>query len=201
MLVDSRECIARVWREWAAPRGLDPEPFLRVAHGRRISETIALVAPRLDARAEAAALDAMEEIETRGLVAFDGAARLLAALEGARWGVVTSGSRAVATLRLGTAGLPVPAVFVTADDVVQGKPDPECYRAAARHLAVAPPDCIVVEDSPTGVAAATAAGMRVVAVLTTHPATALAGADVRVTALSALDIRHGAGGSLEVTEA
>lgn len=61
VLVDSRECIELVWRAWAAARGLDPAPFLAVAHGRRISETVRLVAPSLDARAEADVLDRMEE--------------------------------------------------------------------------------------------------------------------------------------------
>src|SRR2546430_11682785 len=67
VLVDSRECIELIWHAWAAERGLDPAAFLRVAHGRRIAETLRLVAPQLDAAAAAAGLDAMEEVETRGL--------------------------------------------------------------------------------------------------------------------------------------
>src|SRR5881392_1100023 len=112
VLVDSRECIDLVWHAWAAERGLDATDFLRVAHGRRIAETLRLVAPQLDAAAEAAVLDSMEEVETRGLVAAPGAAALLRSLTAAHRAVVTSGSRAVATLRLRTAGLPVPEVFV-----------------------------------------------------------------------------------------
>ena len=90
VLVDSREAIAFVWRDWAARRGVDPEPFIRVAHGRRISETLRLVAPQLDIAAETAALDALEAVETRGLRPAPGAADLPRLLPRARWGIVTS---------------------------------------------------------------------------------------------------------------
>ena len=50
------------------------------------------------------------------------------------------------------------------DDVENGKPDPEIYLLVARELAVSPEDCLVVEDSPTGVEAALAAGMACIAV-------------------------------------
>ncbi len=35
VLVDSQRCIEKIWRAWAAGKGLDPEPFISVAHGRR----------------------------------------------------------------------------------------------------------------------------------------------------------------------
>src|SRR6266516_4362289 len=84
VLVDSRECIELIWHAWAAERGLDPADFLRVAHGRRIAETLRLVAPQVDAAAEAAVLDAMEEVETRGLRAAPGAGALLRQLSEAQ---------------------------------------------------------------------------------------------------------------------
>ena len=199
VLVDSREAIENVWREWAAARGLEYRHFLRVAHGRRTSETVRLVAPELDAKTEAAALDAMEAVEARGLVAFPGARALLAAIPAGRWAIVTSGSLAVATLRLRAAGIAPPAVFITADDVRRGKPDPEGYLATADRLSLEPADCVVVEDSPTGIAAGKAARMRVVAVATTYPPEALAAADVRLPALSSLQSRADGAGALELT--
>jgi sugar-phosphatase len=199
VLVDSRECIEQVWREWAAARGRDYRDFLRVAHGHRTSETVALVAPELDARHESAALDAMESVEARGLVAFPGVHALLAAIPSGRWAIVTSGSLPVATLRLGAADIAPPAVFITAGDVRKGKPDPEGYVTAAGRLSLRPSDCVVVEDSPTGIAAGKAAGMRVVAVATTYPPDALAAADVRLPALAAMRVRPGADGTMEMT--
>jgi sugar-phosphatase len=201
VLVDSREAIACVWRAWAARRGLDPEPFLRVAQGRRISETLRLVAPDMDIAAETAALDALEEMETRGLRAALGAAELLRRLPRERWGIVTSGSRPVATLRLRAAGIAPPEVFVTAEDVIHGKPAPDGYLSAAAQFGVPPAECVVIEDSPPGIAAGKAAGMRVIAVATTHAADALAAADCRVATLAALHLRVNSGDLIIGTEA
>ena len=50
------------------------------------------------------------------------------------------------------------------DEVENGKPAPDCFRAAAERMGVPPAACLVIEDAPSGVAAATAAGMRVIAV-------------------------------------
>ena len=55
-------------------------------------------------------------------------------------------------------------VVVARDDVTNVKPDPELFLLAARRLEVAPADCLVFEDSPNGMRAALAAGMRCVAV-------------------------------------
>jgi sugar-phosphatase len=199
VLVDSRACIEQVWRAWAAARGRDHRDFLRVAHGRRTSETVRLVAHALDAAAESAVLDALESVEARGLVAFPGVHALLASIPAGRWAIVTSGSVPVATLRLRTAGIAPPGVFITAGDVRQGKPDPEGYLAAAGRLSLRPSDCVVVEDSPTGIAAGKAAGMRVVGVATTYPRDALAAADVRLPAISAIRVRPGGAGAMEMT--
>lgn len=186
VLVDSRPLIEEIWRAWAVPRGLDETRFIRVAHGRRTSETLREVAPHLDIVRETAALDAMEELATDGLVAIPGAAALLASLAPDTWAIVTSGSRAVARLRLTTAGLPIPPVMVTGDEVERGKPDPEPYLLGAQRTGADPADCVVVEDSPAGIAAGKAAGMRVAAVTTTHRAFALAEADVVLSRLSDL---------------
>lgn len=52
------------------------------------------------------------------------------------------------------------------DDVENGKPDPEIYNLVARQLECIPAECLVIEDSPTGVKAALSAGMRCIAVTT-----------------------------------
>jgi len=57
-------------------------------------------------------------------------------------------------------------VLVTAEDVKKGKPDPEVYLVAAAKLDVAPPECLVLEDSVNGVEAAIAAGAHVIAIAT-----------------------------------
>jgi len=188
VLVDSTAAIERHWRQWAAGHGLDPEEIMRVAHGMRTVETIRVVAPHLDAEEEAAYFEASEAADTDGLVEIDGAVRLTQALPEDSWAVATSGSRDIAMTRLTHVGLPVPTVLVTADDVKRGKPDPEVYLLAAERLGVAPERCIVVEDSPAGIEAALAAGMRVVAVATTHAQEELERADVLAMRLSDIKV-------------
>ncbi|MDR1442548.1 MAG: HAD family phosphatase [Bifidobacteriaceae bacterium] len=82
------------------------------------------------------------------------------------------------------AGL-VPGMFaavVSGDDVTRGKPDPEAYLMGAAKLGLEPADCVAVEDSPTGVAAARAAGITVIAV----PGTTDAGKDLLSTGFGSL---------------
>jgi beta-phosphoglucomutase-like phosphatase (HAD superfamily) len=69
------------------------------------------------------------------------------------------------------------SAVVSQDDVVNGKPDPECYLTAARRLEVAPGDLLAFEDTPTGVTAAKAAGAYVVALSATVGAERLRDAD------------------------
>ena len=186
VLVDSRRAIETVWHEWADRHGLDAATILRVAHGRRTSETIREVAPQLDAAAEVAALDALEETEERGVQVATGAHELLAGLSRTQWAVVTSGSPAVARLRMRVGRIPEPPVFVTGADVRRGKPDPEGYLRAATTLGHVPSACVVIEDTPAGLAAGKAAGMRALAVRGTYPDDRLTAADAIVDSLAQL---------------
>jgi beta-phosphoglucomutase len=60
-------------------------------------------------------------------------------------------------------------VQVTADDVAHSKPDPTTYLMAAQALGVDPATCVAIEDTPTGLTSAKAAGMRTIAVATSYP--------------------------------
>jgi HAD superfamily hydrolase (TIGR01509 family) len=77
--------------------------------------------------------------------------------------LVTSSQRVFAEAVLDATGITFP-VTVCAQDVTAGKPDPEPYLLAAKLLDVDPVWCVALEDSPNGVASATAAGCRVLAV-------------------------------------
>lgn len=182
-LVDSRIVVERHWRVFAKRHGIAVEPILAVCHGRRTADTIAEVAPQLDAAVEAALLDAAEEVDIVGLRPVPGAPELLAALEPTSWAVVTSGHRALARRRLEAVGLPLPRVMVCGDEVVHGKPDPEGFLRAAELLGRDPRTCVVLEDAPAGIEAGRRAGARTIAVTTTHDAGALAAADVVVSNL------------------
>lgn len=66
--------------------------------------------------------------------------------------------------------------IIAAEDTLRGKPDPEGYLLGAQRLALPPERCVVFEDAPAGIQAGLAAGMRVVALASTHGAAELAGA-------------------------
>jgi sugar-phosphatase len=191
VLIDSRICIVRHWREWAHQHGLDTAAIMQVAHGIRTVETMRLVAPHLDAEEEAERFTAYEVTDTEGVVAIEGASELLNKLPQDVWAIVTSGSKELAMARLRRAGLPIPHTLVTADDVKQGKPSPEPYLVAAKRLGIAPSRCVVVEDAPAGIEAARAAGMQVIATTTTHSRDELPVRGWVIDQLSALHVSAG----------
>lgn len=106
-------------------------------------------------------------IESGELAAKPGAERLLAesAAGGLRRAVATGSDRADAELMLAATGLGAWIEdVVAAEDVARGKPAPDAFLEAARRVDCAPPACVALEDSPAGIRAAAAAGMRLVVV-------------------------------------
>ena len=102
-----------------------------------------------------------------GIEPMPGAMALLAALRaaGVPLGLVSNSRRGFVELGLRTAGLDGAFdVIVTAEDVARPKPEPDAYLAAAEALGAEPTGCVVLEDSPTGLAAAQAAGARTIGV-------------------------------------
>jgi len=167
VLVDSTAAVARVWSVWASKHGLDPETVVKIAHGRPSISTIRELLPDADHEAEDREVERLEIEDVEGIVALPGAAELLHALPPNRYAIVTSATRPLAEVRLRAAGLLVPANLVTARDVQRGKPNPDPYLRGARILGVAPAECVVIEDAPSGIRAGKAAGSRVVALRTT----------------------------------
>lgn len=126
-----------------------------------------------------------------GVHVMPGASELLDAVraEGVPVGLVTSSLKEIADAVLKSFGRDRFDVVVTADDVSRTKPDPEPYLTAAGLLGVEPVRCVVLEDSPNGVAAATAAGCAVVAVPSLLPVEPAPGRLV-VSSLTAVTVQH-----------
>ena len=184
VLMDSTPSVERVWRDWAAQHGLDPERVGSLAHGRRSIETIRALAPELDAEKENVLVEQMEIDDKEGVTALAGAAELLAHLPPDRFAIVTSATRPLAVARLGYAGIPVPRHMITANDVIHGKPSPEPFLKGAAVLGFSPEDCLVFEDSPAGIASARSAGMKAIALQTTYPADQLQAANAIIGTLA-----------------
>ncbi len=179
VLIDSTPAVTRVWSKWARARGFNPEEVVAHAHGRPSIATVREYLPNADHEAENRIVERSEIEDLEGVVPLPGARELLERLPTARWTIVTSGTRALAEVRLRAAGLPAPKQFVTATDVVNGKPHPEPFLKAAKILGVAASDCVVVEDAPAGIRAGKTAGARVIGFPTTSEQRLLvdAGAD------------------------
>jgi sugar-phosphatase len=195
-LIDTGGLYERHWRAWAMARGIDPGVVVALHFGRPAAETIRLVAPDVDAVAEAARYntDLARDADTSEVQALDGASELLFGLPADRWAIVTSATRVMVQRWLPAVGLPLPGVLVAVEDLARGKPAPDPYLRAAELLGQDPARCLVVEDAPAGIAAGKAAGATVLAVGSTHPPADLAGADHHVARLADLRISHLSGG-------
>lgn len=124
-LADSSIAVEEAWRNVASRFGIDADAVVRVCHGRRDEDVVGEFFPP-GTRSAVLDLIAAVELERAWKVRpVPGAVALLGAWPDDRWAAVTSGSRQLMTARLRAAGLPVPEVLVAAEDVSQGKPDPE----------------------------------------------------------------------------
>ncbi|MCZ4097557.1 HAD-IA family hydrolase [Streptomyces sp. So13.3] len=198
-LVSSMDSVVRCWSRWAREERVTAEAFAAVQlHGRT---AVAIIRDLLPEERVAAAVRRIEELELAdadGVVVLPGTLALLGSLPAGRWAVVTSATGRLGAARLAAAAID-PPLLISADDVTNGKPDPEPFLLAARKLGVRPEDCTVFEDAPAGLTAGRAAGMRTVALATTHAVEELA-ADVVVRDLSAVSVQVTDAG-LEITTA
>jgi beta-phosphoglucomutase-like phosphatase (HAD superfamily) len=102
-----------------------------------------------------------------------------AAARGLKLGVGTAGDAENIAFAMRHLALDVaPQAIVGGDEGLPGKPEPAIFLEVARRLGVAPAHCIVFEDAPLGIEAARRAGMRAVAVCTSHRAAELSGPHV-----------------------
>lgn len=188
ILISSLGSVERSWTTWARMRGVDPEYALSFIHGRRAVDSIRALRPDLDDVAELKILEDLEIDDTADLVVLPGVCDLIRQLPGDRWTVVTSATERLARVRLAAGQIPVPHRLVTAETVHEGKPSPAPYLAGAALLGLAPQDCVVFEDSASGVQAGCAAGCIVIATTFSHPTEHLECADYIVRDLSGISV-------------
>ncbi|MEM9133244.1 MAG: HAD-IA family hydrolase [Actinomycetota bacterium] len=164
VLVDSHAQVVEGWHDIAAAFGLDATTLIDEGCGVRSIDTLRRFVPadRLDEAVELHEKLELESAAETGTI--PGAAELLTDLPDGRWTIVTSATHGLAAARWAGAGITPPPQVVTADEVTNGKPDPEPYLLGAERLGVPASDCVVFEDSPFGGEAARTAGAHVVAV-------------------------------------
>lgn len=195
-LVTSVASVIRCWDRLAEELGVVPLDFTEL-HGIPARDLVRRLLPDRTPAEQDRALHRVVELEladTDDIEVLPGAAEALATLAGTgRCAIVTSCGRELAAARLRAAGVAVPPVVVTADDVRRGKPDPEPFRAGARLLGFDAGDCLVVEDAVAGLRSARAAGAATLALTTTMAAHRL-DADGVVPTLDAVRFRPVADG-------
>lgn len=187
-MVDSMPWHAKSWVEFTRRHGigLEVQEILRRTTGRTGVECMRHVFDRELPPQEALALIHEKEQIYRELFApafaeVAGFRRFAAdaMARGLKVGVGTAGDRhniafTFSHLKMASA----PHAVVGGDEGLPGKPEPAIFLEAARRLGVPPGQCVVFEDAPLGIEAARRAGMRAVAVCTSHDAGELAGAHV-----------------------
>ena len=136
-----------------------PGRVVEACHGQPARATVAAFVEPGGVTEALADIDRLELELASEARALPGARELVAALPVGRWALCTSGNRVLATARLAASGIDPPPVFITADDVARGKPDPEGYALAVRRLGADPADSVVIEDAPNGIVSARAAGV------------------------------------------
>ena len=195
VLVDDEHLQEAAFREVLVARGypLSPEDYTKYFIGRTDKSGFENYFNEHTGRQDVAHLisqkgDAYQKLAAAGVKGYEGVLDFVAALhaKNIKLAVVTSsmGYEATAVLK----GLGLTDYFeavVAAEDVKNGKPDPEGYLKGASALSVRPEKCVVIEDAPSGLKAAKSARMYAIAVLNTHAMGELQEADIAVRQLSA----------------
>lgn len=196
VVVDSSAHHERSWEILAAQRGLalPPDHFKR-GFGKKNNVIIPDLGWASEPSAVAALAQEKEEIyrglvRQHGIEPLPGVRQLLASLgrEGIPAAIGSSTERANLDLLLDLMDLRrFFRAIVSGEEVEHGKPDPAIFLLAARRLSVEPERCLVIEDALFGIEAARRAGMKVLAVATTHPVEELGTATMAVRSLEGVD--------------
>ena len=171
-LVDSSAVVESMWASFARDHGMSErfDEIMAYSPGRTGLDTIRRFLPELTGEEQDAIYQrfAREEItQTAGRMAeIPGAAAFMTALidAGVPLALVTSAPIELMRVRMEEAGVPIPPVVVSADDVERGKPAPDAYLKAAELLGMPIASCLVLEDAASGYIAAQRAGAQILLV-------------------------------------
>lgn len=176
-LIDSRQYHWLSWRGALAEEGFQvtPEQFA-ASFGRRNDEILRGFFPSYSSEEITRVGEAKEVVyrrlvRERGIDLLPGVRQWLERLRAEGWqqAVASSAPRANLEVIIEVLGLEgYFAAVASAEDVTEGKPDPQVFLVAAAKLGVEPSLCVVVEDAPAGTEAARRAGMRSIGVLSSH---------------------------------
>jgi 2-deoxyglucose-6-phosphatase len=174
-IVNTTKAVEHIWEELCKEHGVEVNQLYEYSHGRRTAETLARFFPKIDNTNNRGAHEFEEKIVSQysNLVeVIPGQSQLLNALEYGKWCIVTSGNKKLAFGWFDhlLSDVKRPEVFITAEMVTVGKPNPEGYLRGAQllsekhgldHQTVRK---VVFEDAPVGIAAGVDAGALVIGI-------------------------------------
>lgn len=197
VIVDSESFHFAAWQEIFAKRGIafTGEDFARLFGTRNdfiIRSVMGRELPEQDVKIMVKEKEeSFRRRATGNLKPFPGALKLLNAIKKGNFKLGLVSSAPKENIDLVIDELDLGRVFdciVFGREVSESKPSPQIYLLAARRLAVAPNDCLVIEDSPAGIRGARSAGMRCLAITNTHPRQELEEANKVVESLEDVDL-------------
>ena len=184
VIIDTEPQYDILWKKIGEDYQLGIENFERIIKGTTLPNILAKYFSHLSEEERHNLINRVHTFESEmEMVPVAGALEFLAKLKesGVKTGLVTSSDNAKLATVFRT--LPIKEYFntiVSANRITQGKPHPMCYLLAAEDLNTAPKECIVFEDSFSGIAAGNAAGMKVIGLSTTNPAESIQDKVVKV---------------------
>ena len=198
VIADTAPFHFEAWQQIARIEGVSfTKSDFRQIFGKRNAEIIVeIFGQSISAREMESLAQSKEEMFRRiagqSVKPFPGVLNLLHSMHKAEWKMALASSTPVENIELITGTLEITELFdaiVSADDVSQGKPNPEVFLTAAEKLAIDPARCIVIEDSIAGIQAARAAGMKCIALTTTNRPSRLSEADLIVDRMDKVTVR------------
>jgi HAD superfamily hydrolase (TIGR01509 family) len=197
VIADTRSFHFAVWKEALAKRGIafTVEDFARL-FGTTDDFMIRSVTQGELSKEDAITIvqekkESFQRRATGNIKPYPGAIRLLNVIKAGNFKLGLVSSAPKDSIDLITGELNLDGVFdciVSGEEVSEAKPSPQAYLLATEKLGVAPEDCLVIEDSPPGIQAAKAAGMKCLAITNTHPRQRLDKADRVIDSLENVDL-------------
>ncbi|KAH9169490.1 phosphatase [Lactarius sanguifluus] len=178
-LIDSTPGVVAAWELFAETYPtINVQEILKNTHGVRTVETVKMFCGVTDpeklelevTRFEDAIITMSQEDGREGITLLPGVRTLIDNLGASKhWTICTSATRGYGSAALEVVGIVPPETIVFAEDVAEGKPQPDPYLLGAKRCGVRPERCLVIEDAPAGVQSGRAAGCKTLAVTTSHP--------------------------------
>lgn len=191
-LMLSTACVEAFWHDFGKSHNIDAEELLKTSHGRRTIDVFKMWKPEYATEEDSAKFEATIPKRWKHIATpVPGVQKFLNSLPRSQWGIVTSGTYVMANQWIEDfLGIQHPEVFITAEHIKEGKPNPEGYLKGHKDLGLLK-NFLVFEDAPAGVKAGKDAGATVIGMATTYSAEQVKsfGADIVIPSMEHIKLK------------